>query len=88
MPDLNELLNSEHAKKLMNSQSTVDQLKNAPESQRLLQLLEEQAHGDLEGMANAAAKGDPQQLMGAIQKLLRDPESKKLLGEISQNLKL
>lgn len=88
MPDFSELFNSEHAKKLMNNQNTVSQLKNAPESQRLIELLGQQADGNLEDMANAAVKGNPQQLMDAIQKLLHDPESKKLLDEISQNLKL
>lgn len=86
MPDLNDLLNSEHAKKLIQDQSTVSHLKNAPESQRLLELLAQKTDGNLDQMANAAVQGDPKQLMGAIQELLRDPKSKKLLNEISQSI--
>ena len=88
MPDLNELFQNEQVKKMMNDHTTVDRLKNAPESQRLLELLSQQANGSPESMVNAAARGEPQQLMGAIQKLLRDPESQKLLNEISRGLKL
>lgn len=88
MPDFKELLNSEQAKRLMNDQAALHQLQTAPEAKRLMEMLGEQAGGDLEGAANAAAKGSPTQLMGAMQKLLRDPESKKLLEKISQSLKL
>lgn len=88
MPDLNELLSSKPAQTLLNDQNTVSRLKNAPESQRLLELLNQQADGNLENLASAAAQGNPQQLMGAIQKLLHDPESQKLLQNISQGIKL
>ena len=88
MPDFKELLRSEQAKRLMKDQSAIRQLQDAPESRRLMELLGQQAGGDLEGAASAAAEGSPAQLMGAMQKLLRDPESKKLLEQLSQSLKL
>lgn len=86
MSDLNKLLNSEHAKKLMNDQNAIERLKTAPETQKLMEMLGKQTDGDLEGAADAAAKGDPSQLMGAMQKLLHDPESKHLLEQISRSL--
>ena len=88
MPDLNELFQNEQVKKMMRDQTTVERLKNAPESQRLLELLSQQANGNPESMVDAAARGEPQQLMGAIQKMLHDPESRKLLDEISQSIQL
>lgn len=88
MPDFKELLNSEPAKKLINDKETVNRLQSAPEAQKLMELLGRQAGGDLEGVADAAAKGSPGQLMNAMQKLLRDPEGKKLLEQISQSLQL
>ena len=88
MPDFKELLNSEPAKKLINDQNTINRLQNAPEAQKLMEMLGRQTDGDLEGVADAAAKGNPAQLMNAMQKLLRDPESKKLLEQISQSLQL
>ena len=88
MPDFKELLNSEPAKKLINDKETVNRLQSAPEAQKLMELLGRQAGGDLEGVADAAAKGNPGQLMNAMQKLLRDPEGKKLLEQISQSLQL
>lgn len=86
MSDLNQLLNSEHAKKLMHDQNTIDRLKSAPETQKLMEMLGKKTGGNLENAADAAANGDPAQLMGAMQKLLQDPESKQLLEQISRSL--
>ncbi len=85
MPDFKELLNSEHARKMMKDQNAIQRIQQAPEAQKLMELLGKQTGGNLEGAADAAAKGNPTQLMGAMQKLLRDPESKKLLEQISRS---
>ena len=86
MPDFNELFQSEPAKRLMNNQNAINRLKTAPETQRLMEMLDSQVGGDLESAANAAANGSPNQLMNAMEKLLRDPESKKLLEQISKTM--
>lgn len=84
MPDLNKLLGSQPAQRLMKDGQTVERLKHTPESQRLMEILSQT--GDVQQMAASAANGETSQLMGAIQKLLHDPESRKLLEQISQNL--
>ena len=83
MPDFKNLLHSEQASKLMKDKQTLDAIQRAPETQKLLSMLSQNAGGDLEGAANAAANGDAAKLMGAMSKLLSDPEGKKLVEQIS-----
>lgn len=87
MPDLKELLNSTQAAKIMNDKGAVDALQKAPQTQKLLSMLAQNAGGDLEGAADAAVRGDAAKLMGAMSKLLSDPEGKRLVEEISRTIK-
>ena len=87
MPDLKELLNSRQAAKLMHDKGAVDTIQKAPQTQKLLSMLAKNTGGDLEGAADAAAKGDAAKLMGAMTKLLNDPEGKRLVEEISRSIK-
>lgn len=87
MPDLKDILNSDQASRLMNDKGTVDALQKAPQTQKLLSMLAQNTGGDLEGAANAAAKGDAAKLMGAMTKLLSDPEGKRLVEEISKTIR-
>lgn len=84
MSDFNALLHSEQAEKLMQNKSAVETIQKAPQTQKLLSMLTQNAGGDLEGAADAAAKGDAAKLMGAMNKLLNDPEGKRLVEEISR----
>ena len=84
MPDLSDLLHSDEAARLMGSKGALDTIQKAPETQKLLQMLSKNTGGDLESAANAAARGDTAQLMGAMSALLNDPEGKKLLAQISK----
>ena len=56
MPDLKDLLHSGQAEQLMKDKHALDAIQNAPETQRLLSMLSQNAGGDLEGAANAAAR--------------------------------
>lgn len=87
MPGFKDLLNSKQATQLMNDKGAIDSLQKAPQTQQLLSMLARNAGGDLEGAADAAAKGDAAKLMGAMTKLLNDPEGKRLVEEISKNIK-
>ena len=82
MPDLKDLLHSGQAEQLMKDKHTLDAIQNAPETQQLLSMLSQNAGGDLEGAASAAAKGDSAKLMGAMSRLLNDPEGKRLVEQI------
>lgn len=86
MPDFNELLRSKQAAQLMQDKGAVDALQKAPQTQKLLSMLSQSVGGDLEGAADAAAKGDAAKLMGAMTKLLNDPEGKRLVEEISRSI--
>ena len=86
MPDLRNMLNSEQAAKLMKDQGKLDQLQNAPETQRLFQMLSKNAGGDLEHAAQQAAQGDAAQLMDAVRRLTRDPEGQRLIERLRQSL--
>ena len=88
MPDLKDILNNDSAKKLMSDKGALERIQNAPETRRLLELLSQKSGSTTDQLANSASSGDSAQLMGAIQQLLRDPESQKLLGTISKNLPL
>jgi len=87
MPDFNELLHSEQAGKLMGDKAAVESLQKAPQTQKLLSMLSKSVGGDLEGAADAAVKGDAAKLMGAMTKLLNDPEGKRLVEEISRTVR-
>lgn len=87
MPDFKNIFKSEQASKLMGDKGTLDALQKAPQTQKLLSMLAQNAGGDLEGAADAATKGDTARLMEAMQKLLKDPEGIKLVEQISSNIK-
>ena len=88
MPDLKDILNNESAKKLMTNRSALEQIQNAPETRKILDLLSQKSGAKPDQLANSAAGGNSAQLMDAIQQLLRDPEGQKLLGSISKKLPL
>lgn len=86
MRDLHDLLKSEQAAKLMKDTQKLEQLKDSPESQRLFQLLDRSAGGNLEQAAGQAAQGDTAALMNAIKSLMSNPEGQKLIRQIKGSL--
>lgn len=87
MPDLNSILHSPQAEKLLDNSTRLERLKDAPETQKIFALLTRSANGDLEQAAEKAAKGDSAQLMAAVRQLMQDPEAVRLVEQIKQNLK-
>ncbi len=84
MPDIGTLLSGGQAAEWAKD-PRLEQLKDAPETQRLFQLLGKST-GDLEQAAQQAARGDTGALMGAIGQLMRDPEGQKLMAQLRQKL--
>lgn len=84
MSDWNKLLESKQAQRLMGDRETVEHLKNAPQSQRLMELLSQRE--DAEQAAAAAEAGDTGPLLGVFRRLMDDPESRRLLEQIKQEL--
>ncbi len=87
MSGFNPFLNDPQAAKLIGDSSRLEQLKDAPETQKLFSMLSRSTGGNLEQAAGKAAKGDTGQLMGAIQKLLSDPEGAQLIQKMKDRLK-
>lgn len=87
MQHKNDLLHSPQAEKLMGNSAALEQLKDAPETQKIFSKLSKTAGGNLEQAAQHAANGDPSQLMDAIRKLMQDPESAKLIQQMRDRLK-
>ena len=85
MPNLDELLKGKEAARLLGDAKKLEQLRDAPETQRIFDLLSRSA-GDLEAAAGRAAQGDAAQLTDAIRKLMRDPEGARLIQKMKDNI--
>ena len=86
MPNLDELLKGKEANRLLSDTKKLEQLRDAPETQKIFSMLSQNA-GDLEAAADRAAKGDAAQLTDAIRKLMQDPEGAKLLQKMKDSLR-
>ena len=85
MPNFDELLKGKEAAGLLSNARKLEQLRDAPETQKIFDLLSQSA-GDLEAAADRAAKGDAAQLTDAIRKLMRDPEGAKLIQKMKESI--
>lgn len=83
MPDLKHLLSDPQNSKLLGSEEKLEQLKGAPETQRLFSLLSQSAGGDLE---QAVQAGDSASIVKAIQKVMHTAEGAKLIQSMRDKL--
>ena len=81
MPNFNELIKGEEASRLLSDTKKLEQLRDAPETQKVFDLLS-RSTGDLEAAADRAARGDTAQLTDAIRKLMQDPEGARLIQKM------
>lgn len=86
MPNLEDLLRSPQAEKLMGDGGKLEHLKNAPETQRLFSMLSKNTGGNLEQAADSAARGDSAQLISAIKRLMQDPDGARLIQQMKEKL--
>ena len=87
MPKFDELLNSKQADRLLKDAGRLEQLRDAPETQKIFSMLSRTTGGDLEGAAERAAQGDAGELAGAIRQVMNSPEGAKLLQKMKQALR-
>lgn len=85
MPNFDELLKGKQATQLLRDRGKLEQLRDAPETRQIFDLLS-RSTGDLEAAADRAAKGDTAQLTDAIRKLMQDPQGAKLIQKMKDNL--
>lgn len=87
MPKFDELLNSKQAAGLLKDTGRLEQLRDAPETQKIFSMLSRSTGGDLEGAAERAANGDAGELANAIRQVMKSPEGAQLLQKMKQTLK-
>ena len=87
MPNLDEILRSPQAGKIMDNSNQLGHLMDAPETQRIFAMLNQNTRGNLEKAAENAAKGDSAQLMSAIKQLMQNPEATRLIEQMKSKLK-
>ena len=85
MPNLDEFIKGKEAARLLSDTKRLEQLRDAPETQKVFDLLS-RSTGSLEEAADRAAKGDTAQLTDAIRKLMQDPEGAKLIQKMKESL--
>lgn len=69
-PIPNGLKNDPTAARLLGDPAALKALLSSPETRQLMSLLNR--NGGLQGAAQAAAKGEPEALMGMLQQVMRD----------------
>lgn len=87
MANFQDLLRSKQAASLLGDASKLEQLRNAPETQKIFSMLRQGTGGSLEQAADDAAKGNTGQLVAAIRQLMQDPEGAQLIEKMKKNLK-
>ncbi len=78
------ILNSPQAAKLLKDKATVEQLVKSPDTQALMNMLNQS--GGLKSAAEAAMKGDASQLQGLLDRLMKDPGGAKVVERINKSV--
>ena len=73
-PDLDALKKDPQAAQLLKDPGALKSLLSAPETQKLMNLLNQSAGGSLQDAAHAAAKGKPDALMGLLSQVMQSKE--------------
>lgn len=87
MPNLDEILHTPQAEKIMGNRDKLGHLMASPETQKIMEMLNQSSGGNLEQVAGNAAKGDTTQLMNAIQQLMQNPEASQLIQQMKNKMK-
>lgn len=85
-PDLNHILSSPQAAGLLKNKQAIESLMKSGEAQRLVELLNQNAGGELKDAAQSAMKGDSTQLMSLVEGLMKNPQSAKLVEELNKKV--
>ena len=87
MPNLDEILRTPQAEKIMGNREKLGSLMTSPETQKIMELLNRNSGGNLEQIAGNAEKGDTAQLMNAIRQLMQNPEASQLIQQMKNKMK-
>lgn len=82
--DPRDLLKSPQAEYLLKNKHAMENLLKSDEARRLMELLNQNAGQGLKDAAQTAMQGDPSQLMGMVQKLMKDQENARLIQSLQK----
>ena len=82
----NDLLNSPQAANLLKNKDAIRQIAQSADTQKLLQMLNEQNGGGLKAAAEQAGKGDPKALMAMVSGLMKSKEGAELVARLNKTM--
>ena len=82
--NLDDLMKNPKAAGLLKNKDALKSLLSSPDTQRLMQMLNQNAGDGLKSAASAAAKGDTSQLMGIVQQVMQSKEGAQVIQRINQ----
>lgn len=86
-PNLSEFLNSPQTSELLQNRQVMESLLNSDETRKLMEMLNQSSGNELKSAAQSAIKGKPEQLMGLVEGLMKDPQSAKLVEELNKKVR-
>lgn len=84
--NLDELMKDPKASGLLKNKEALMGLISSPDTQKLIQMLNQNAGGSLKGAADAAAKGDTSQLMGLMNQIMGSKEGSEVVDRINKRI--
>ena len=85
-PNLNNVLNSPQAAELLKNRQAMEDLLHSNEARRLMDLLNQSSGDGLKTAAQSALNGNPAQLMGLVEGLMKNPQSVQLLEQLNKKV--
>ena len=83
---LERAMHSKEAAALLNNRGKIAELMKAPETARLMELLEKKSGGNLKSAAKAATKGDPTKLMELMKEVMSAQDGAKAVQDLKKKL--
>lgn len=83
-PTLEALKQDPQASKLLENPTALKALLSSPETQQLVSLLKQAAGDELQGAAQAAAKGKPEALLGILNHVMDSPDGMKTVETLTK----
>jgi len=82
----NDFLRSPQAEQLLKDKEKVMGMMHSPDAQKLMSLLQQKGGAGLEGAAQAAMNGKPEELMRLMQHIMASPEGARAVENMSKKL--
>ena len=84
--NLDELMKQPKAADLLKDKALLQSILQSPDTQKLLQMLNQTAGGQLQSTAQSAAKGDTKALTDLVRQVMGNQEGARLVQQLNQKL--